>query len=160
MKGLDSLSSIIKLNRPVVLTLFDDQGNKYYITLAGIKDQTATIEVGDESRSVALKEIEKRWLGDYVLLWRMPPHYRGDILPGMTGPDVRWLDTQLADIHGRKARPGEALEYDAQLITEVKRFQLIEGLVPDGVVGPHTIIHLNTAAGSKDPKLLQRQGET
>ena len=160
MKGQGSLSSMIKLNRPAVLKLYDDQGKAYYVALTGIKGQTATIQVGDESRNVVLKEVEKRWLGDYTLLWRMPPNYRGDIHPGMKGPDVHWLDTQLAIIQGRSARTGKAFRYDHQLFTQVKKFQLTEGLVPDGIAGAQTIIHLSTVAGSKDPKLLQRQGET
>ena len=159
MKGLGSMSSIIKLNSPAVLKLFDDQGKEFYVTLAMLKGHTATIEVGDERRMVDLKEIEHRWLGNYTLLWRVPSNYRGDIRPGMTGSDVHWLDTQLAIIQGRKARTGEVLTYDAQLITQVKKFQISEEMVPDGIVGIQTIIHLNTAAGVKAPRLLQRQGE-
>jgi len=160
MKGLGSLSSIMKLNSPAVLKLFDNQGKEFYVTLAMIKGRTATIEAGDERRTVDLKEIEHRWLGNYTLLWRVPSNYRGDIHPGITGPDVHWLDTQLAIIQGRKARTGEVLTYDAQLITQVKKFQISEEMVPDGIVGIQTIIHLNTSAGIKGPRLVQRQGET
>lgn len=160
LKGLGNLSIIMKLNRPVVLKLFDERGKNYYVAMTGIKGQTAMIEVGAEARSVVLKEIEKRWLGDYTLLWRLPPNYHGDIHPGMKGRDVQWIDAQLAIIQGRKALTGETLTYDNQLVTQVKQFQLAEGLVPDGVIGPQTIIHLSTEAGSKAPTLLQRQGET
>ena len=158
MEELGNLSSIMKLNRPAVLKLFDDHGKGFYVTLAMIKGRLATIEVGDERRTVDLKEIERRWLGDYILLWRVPENYRGDIHPGMTGPDVHWLDMQLAIIQGRKARTGKVFTYDAQLTNEVKKFQISEEMVPDGIVGPRTIIHLNTAAGIKAPMLLQRQG--
>lgn len=160
MKGLGSLNSILKFNSPAVLKLFDSQGMAFYITLAGLTGQTATIEVGDDTRIVDMKEIEQRWFGDYTLLWRTPPHYRGDIHPGMTGPDVHWLDTQLAVIQGREAQKEKVLTYDDRLVTQVKRFQFTEGLIPDGIVGPQTIIHLNTAAGSKAPRLVQRKGET
>ncbi len=160
MGELGSLSSIMKLNSPAVLKLFDDQGKEFYVTLAMIKGRIATIEVGDERRTVDLKEIEHRWLGDYTLLWRVPSTYRGDIHPGMTGPDVHWLDMQLAVIQGREARTGEVLTYDAQLINQVKKFQISEEMVPDGIVGPQTIIHLNTSTGIKAPRLVQRQGET
>ena len=160
MEELGNLSSIMKLNSPAVLKLFDDQGKEFYVTLAMIKGRIATLEAGDEIRTVDLKEIEHRWLGDYTLLWRVPSNYRGDIHPGATGPDVHWLDMQLAIIQGRKARTEKVLTYDAQLITEVKKFQISEEMVPDGIVGPQTIIHLNTAAGIKAPRLVQRRGET
>jgi general secretion pathway protein A len=160
LSGQGSLNSIIKLNRPAVLRLFDDQGRSYYVALTGIKGQTAMIEVGDEARSVLLKDIEKRWFGDYTLLWRMPPNYRGDIRPGMKGRDVKWIDAQLSAIQGRKALTGETLTYDNRLVKQVKQFQQAEGLPPDGVLGPQTIIHLSNATGEKAPALVQRQGET
>jgi general secretion pathway protein A len=78
----------------------------------------------------------------------------------MTGPAVQWLETQLAIIQGGRARTGGVFIYDAQLINQVKKFQISEEMVPDGIVGPQTIIHLNTAAGIKAPRLVQRQGET
>lgn len=160
MEDLGTLTSIMKLNSPALLKLYDEKGKEFFVTLAMIKGRLGTIEVGDERRTVDLKEIEHRWLGDYTLLWRVPSGYRGDIHPGMAGPDVHWLDMQLAVIQGRKARTEKNLTYDAQLTTEVKKFQISEEMVPDGIVGPRTIIHLNTAAGIKGPRLVQRQGET
>jgi murein L,D-transpeptidase YcbB/YkuD len=38
----------------------------------------------------------------------------------------------------------------------VKKFQLSEGLVPDGVVGPQTIIHMNNVVGSDEPVLIKK----
>jgi len=160
LKGQGSLSSIMKLNRPVVLRLFDDQGRNYYVALTAIKGQTAMLEVGDEARSVVLQEIEKRWFGDYTLLWRQPPNYRGDIRPGMKGRDVKWIDKQLAAIQGRKALTGETPTYDSSLVAQVKQFQLTEGLPPDGVLGPRTIIYLSNAADDKAPALVRREGES
>jgi len=107
-----------------------------------------------------VKEIEKRWLGDYSLLWQVPPGYRGVIYPGRKGTDIAWLDMQLAAIQGRKAQNRKMPAYDGELVGQVKNFQLSEGLDQDGTVGPRTIIYLNNAAGSSAPKLLQKQGET
>jgi len=39
----------------------------------------------------------------------------------------------------------------------MKRFQIAEGLVPDGVVGPQTFIHLENAAGTKGPVLMKKR---
>ncbi len=159
MKGLGNLDSIMKFNSPAILKLFDIQGMAFYVVLTEIAGQTATIDAGGNARTVDIREIEQRWFGDYTLLWRTPPYYRGDIQPGMTGPDVNWLDKQLARIQGREARQKETLSYDEQLVTQVKRFQLTKGLVPDGIAGPQTIIHLNTAGGEKTPRLLKQKRE-
>ena len=48
-------------------------------------------------------------------------------------------------------------EYQAiydDLVSHVKRFQLSQGLVPDGIIGPHTVILLQTATQSGDPLLV------
>jgi murein L,D-transpeptidase YcbB/YkuD len=43
--------------------------------------------------------------------------------------------------------------YDADLVREIKKFQLVEGLVPDGIVGPLTLLHINTAVFDDIPTL-------
>jgi general secretion pathway protein A len=152
-----SLGSLLHLNRPAVLKLFDNQGREFNATLIAIRGQTATFVVGNENRIVDVKDIALRWFGNYTLLWRMPPKYKGYIKPGNQGPDVQWLDQQLALIQGRTAQPRENPVFDDVLVRQVKKFQLAEGLVPDGVVGPQTFIHLNSAIGSKGPVLINKQ---
>ncbi|MDH4232436.1 MAG: AAA family ATPase [Nitrospirota bacterium] len=160
LKGIDNLNNLIKLNRPAVLKLHDDQGREFYVALTELRQEQATVESGHETRTVDVKEIEKRWRGDYVLLWEVPPGYRGDIFPGSRGVAIDWLDLQLAAIQGRKASVKKKSLYDPNLVGQVKNYQLSEGLMPDGTVGPLTVIHLNNAAGSRAPKLLQKQGES
>jgi len=160
LQGIDNLNNLIKLNRPAVLKLFDDQGRGFYVALTELRQEKAIVESGHETRTVDVKEIEKRWLGDYSLLWQVPPGYRGVIYPGSRGIDIAWLDMQLAALQGRKAHNKKIPAYDGDLVGQVKNFQLSEGLDQDGTVGPRTIIHLNNAAGSSAPKLLKKQGET
>lgn len=152
-----SLSSLRHLNRPAVLKLFDDQGQEFYATLTALKGETATLIMGTETRKIAIKNIASQWFGDYTLLWRIPPKYQGNILPGNRGPEVQWIDQQLALIQGRKAQPQKNLFFDDALARQVKEFQLAEGLVPDGIVGTQTLIQLNTAIGSGIPKLIDKQ---
>jgi len=152
-----SFSSILHLNRPAMLKFSDEQGREFYATVTELKGQTATMVVGTETRIVDVKEIEQRWLGDYTLLWKMPPDYKGPLLPGQKGKVVQWLDKQLSLIQGRTTRSRKNPVYNDTLVKEVKKFQLAKGLVSDGVVGPQTIIHLNTEAGSGEPLLIVKQ---
>ncbi|MCK4709071.1 MAG: peptidoglycan-binding protein, partial [Gammaproteobacteria bacterium] len=46
--------------------------------------------------------------------------------------------------------------YDEKLISRVKKFQAEHGLTADGIVGPVTIIHLNTESGLNVPTLTQQ----
>jgi general secretion pathway protein A len=152
-----SLSSLLHLNRPAVLKLFDEQGQEFYALLAALRGQTAIFVVGTETWTADIKEIEKRWLGDYTMLWQIPTDYKGPIHPGQKGNVVQWLDRQLSLIQGRTTQPRKSLIFDETLVRQVKKFQLAKGLVPDGIVGPHTIIHLNTEVGSREPVLVDKK---
>lgn len=155
--GMGSLSKLKNLNRPAVLRMFNDQGVKYYITLKSINDKTAVINIGSDTREVSLKEIDSRWLGNYTLLWRIPPNYDGAIRPYTQNPTVQWLDTQLASIQGKEPKVKDADLFDQELLGNVKHFQLTKGLVPDGIVGVQTIIHINNDSGDNIPKLTDKE---
>lgn len=152
-----SLESLLNLNRPAVLTLFDNRGRQFYATLTALHGQTATLMVGTETRTVEVGEIEKRWLGDYTLLWRTPPDFRSSLRPGQKGKMVQWVNKQLALIQGKNDQPRKNLLYEGELVAQLKKFQLSEGLTPDGVVGPKTIIHLNTSTASGEPLLHDKK---
>jgi len=157
LNGRGSLSNLRHLNRPAVLKLFDDNGREFYATLTSLSGQTATFIVGTETTKVDVKEIALRWFGEYTLLWQTPPNYQGNILSGNQGPEVQWLEKQLALIQGRTAQQLKNPVFDDEMLRQVKNFQLAEGLVPDGIVGTQTLIHLNTAVGSGIPKLIENQ---
>jgi general secretion pathway protein A len=160
LKERESLRSLIRLNRPAVLKMFDDQDRAFFVTLTEIQEQTATFVIGTETKLVDVKDIALQWLGDYIILWRMPPEYTGFIQQGTKGPQVQWLDERLASIQGKQKLTTEEPVFDNELVKRVKEFQLSKGLVPDGIVGPQTIIHLNLVFENGDPLLSGKQRET
>ncbi|MBI5408193.1 MAG: AAA family ATPase [Nitrospirae bacterium] len=152
LNDIGSLTLLRQLNSPAVLKL-NDKGRVFYAALTALEGETASLTVGTKSIKVAAKEIESKWLGGFTLLWRTPSDYKGDIHPGDKVTVVQWVNKQLSTIQGRLIQPEENLVYNNELVNEVKKFQLSEGLKPDGIIGPHTIIHLNNAAGGGTPVL-------
>ena len=152
---LGNLDHLMNLNRPAVLKLFDERGDEYYATLSGMNEDSASLVIGLDRREVSLKEIKSYWRGEYTLLWRPPLDYIQVMMLGMRGPMVKWLDNQLALLQGR--RPRENPEFDDELISWLKEFQFARGLIPDGIVGAQTLIHLNSVSGSGGPQLFERQ---
>jgi general secretion pathway protein A len=134
LSGRASLDDLGRLNRPAVLKLSD----KTYTTLTALHEQKASLSVGGETREVTF-----HWYGDYTLLWRPPPEYRQDLFPGDGGPLVKWLESRLA-LRDEGYSPRNTRIYDAVMVDEIKRFQAAEGLAVDGIVGPQTLIRLNT----------------
>jgi general secretion pathway protein A len=154
-----NLRSLLLLNRPAALQLFNDQGQGYYIAMTSVTEETATVIVGSENIVIPVSLIESHWFGDYIILWRPPPDYPGPIRSGHSGAVVQWLDNQLAVLNDRPLSQLDSPIYGIELETEVKKFQVIEGLIPDGVVGAHTIIRLNTATDYDVPKLFSSYEE-
>ncbi len=155
--GLDELR---RMNRPAVLQLRNEQGEHFFATLTALQGQTATLALGTETQVVAVSALASQWSGSYTLLWQVPPNYRDVIRPGSRGPMVEWLSRQIAVAQGRTTEVRNDSAFDDALLRQVKEFQLTAGLVPDGVVGPQTLIHLDTALGGGSPKLtdLRKDG--
>ncbi len=151
---LGNIDLLKNLNRPAVLKLFDKKGDEYYAALSGMNEDSASLVIGSDRREVSIRDIKSYWRGEYTLLWRPPLDFNQAIVPGMQGPVVKWLDNQLALLQG--GPPRENPEFDDELIDRVKEFQVARGLIPDGIAGTQTLIHLNSAAGSDGPQLSKR----
>lgn len=152
--GLDELR---RLNLPAVLLMQDKQGQKFNATLTKLDERSATFAAGDETRAVGLDAFAEQWSGHYTLLWRMPPVTKKKLRPGDRGPDVEWLGKQLAQLDGKATETTKDQVFDAAMMLQVKQFQLAHGLIPDGSVGPQTMMHLSGAADKTAPKLNHEQ---
>ena len=154
--GLDELR---QLNRPAVLHLRDNRGQEFYAALTRLDDKSATFTAGTATTAIALDALAAQWSGHYTLLWRMPQVARTKIRPGERGQDVLWLSRQLAQIQGNPANASAEPVFDKAMVNQVKQFQLVQGLVPDGTVGAQTLMRLSSAADPTAPKLHREQGE-
>ena len=154
--GLDELRV---LNRPAVLRMRNAQGEEFHATLTALGDNSASFALGAQTRTVSLGALAAQWSGHYTLLWRMPPQVHDTIRPGERGAAVQWLAGQLARSHGRVADSGKDPVFDDGLAREVKQFQLTQGLIPDGAVGPQTLMRLAGLGDQTAPKLSRRRGD-
>ena len=154
--GLDELR---ELNRPAVLLLRDGHGREFHATLTALDEKSASFALGEQTRTVAIDALASQWSGQYTLLWRMPQDAHENMRSGERGAAVAWLSRQLAQAQGRAAEPGKDPMFDQVLLRRVKQFQLAEGLIPDGVVGPRTLMRLAGVADQAAPKLSPKQAE-
>ena len=158
LEGKDSIDGLRRMNRPAVLRFSDDGKGDYYVSLMSLTLRVATIVAGDETRVLDIKELGRRWSGEYTLLWRLPPGYKEEIRQGDHGPLASWIAKQLATAEGRTVNPDSGQVYDDALTRQVKQFQISAGLVPDGLAGPKTLIRLSDIARTDEPSLDNRQG--
>jgi general secretion pathway protein A len=109
--------------------------------------------VGTQLRIVPITSLIEHWFGEFVLLWQPPVEYQGALRPGDSGPLIQWLDAQLALINDRSPRAADGLALQGALLEELQQFQSEVGLVPDGVVGPYTLIQVSNQLGTQQPTL-------
>ena len=150
-----NLNSLRKHNRPVVLKLYNDDGKIAYLVLNNLNKNKATLNTGQNTFEIDSRLIEKYWYGEFSLLWQAPPFYQQTILPGSNGEVVQWLGQQLNRLYDHSGAPTIYDTYSEELVALLKRFQKSKGLIPDGIAGPLTLIHLNTEIGQPTPLLNQ-----
>ena len=146
------LAELRQLGRPAIVALRDDAGVQRYLPLVSLGSAGAGLRVGNEIKLVSLVALGRRMPGRFLTLWRAPPDFRAHLKPGDRGPDVDWLAARLATVNGYE-QPDPGRQYDAALSKEVRAFQSAQGLAADGIVGPKTIMALNSASGVPEPLL-------
>lgn len=148
MDGQANLAQLARFNRPAMITLYDPQWNSYSAVVESIKDGEVYLSINGESQQVSAVELGKWWYGDYLLFWEVPPGYVGNFAEETYGPVVGWLKKQL----GAESEPMN--DFTPELTQRVRAFQRSNGLVPDGIVGPKTIIAINNLHDNETPRLV------
>jgi general secretion pathway protein A len=146
-----TLASIRELGRPGILTLDAETGTPRYAVLAALTRDSATLRAAGTEQTVTLRALAARWHGDFATLWRAPPGYTGR-LPEGQGETVDWIAARLAAVNAAPP-PANRAVLDARLRSQLRTFQLAQGLEGDGQPGPMTLMQLNRAAGVEEPRL-------
>ena len=150
-QGSGSLKSLLELDHPAVVRLFDENATEFYADLLRVDDQEADLLIDGESWTVSRDWLEQAWGDEYTLLWRLPKSGTRSITPRSNKADLQWLENALS--RAFKERPRKISKFDEPLAAKLKRFQEQEGLKPDGVAGPQTLIRLNARGREPMPRL-------
>lgn len=145
-----SLALIRELERPGILTLDAATGSPSYAVLTGLTRDSATLRAAGTEQKVTLAALAARWQGGFATLWQAPPGYTGR--PATDGETVDWMAARLAAANGLPA-PAKPRLLDASLKSQLRAFQLAQGLTADGQPGPLTFMQLNRVAGVDEPRL-------
>jgi general secretion pathway protein A len=146
-----------RFNLPAILELTTPAGSRQYVTLTALDEHTGTLDVGGRVATLPLGEIEQRWDGGFILLWKAPPFWATPIAPGQRSKPVEWLRQRLGEIDGTPLAEIDRDFYDAALAARVKAFQGSRLLVPDAIVGVETLAQLATASRTGLPLLAPRE---
>ena len=151
-----SLSQVRSLNRPVILTLRDQNGQQHQVVLAGLADNIASIAVAGSVHNIGTTDLSEYWYGQYLVLWQPQIDNSNNSYRACATADVRWLRQSLAEIQGEPVPPMDSDLFDQDLENRVRDYQRQRRLTTDGVVGYQTQIAINTDLSSFEGPRLSR----
>jgi general secretion pathway protein A len=149
-----SWTQVRTLNRPAILTLTDDRGQRHRVVLSSLDDKTATLNLGEHNEKVLLDELSRDWFGEFTLVWKPKTSRTRPLSLGMQGDEVRWLRRSLNALRGGASDPEHADVYDQELAIAVQNFQREHRLNVDGIAGVQTQVVLDTALADPGSPLL------
>lgn len=150
-----SWAQVRALNRPAVLTLTDDTGERYRVVLSALDEKFATLDLGEHNERVPLDELSRDWFGQFTVVWKPKTSHARSLSLGMKGDEVRWLRRSLNALRGASSDPEHSDVYDEQLAIAVQNFQREHRLNVDGIAGLQTQVALDTALAEPGSPLLQ-----
>lgn len=148
-----------QLDRPVVLSLTDDDGNRRNIALISLDVEYAGLAAGDGTiATVRTNDLSGYWFGQFALIWRPASADDRAIAPGARNPSVRWLRQSLASLDDRyRPAVADADLFDEELKQQLIVFQRMNRLEADGIAGQQTQIIINSLLAADDrPRLSIR----
>jgi general secretion pathway protein A len=149
-----SWTQVRTLNRPAILTLTDEHGQRHRVVLSSLDDKTATLNLGEHNEKVSIDDLSRDWFGEFTVIWK-PKTARTRLLSlGMQGDEVRWLRRSLNALAGGSSDPEHGDVYDQELAIAVQNFQREHRLNVDGIAGVQTQVVLDTALADPNSPLL------
>jgi general secretion pathway protein A len=149
-----SWTQVRTLNRPAILTLTDERGQRHRVVLSGLDDKTATLNLGEHNEKVLLDDLSRDWFGEFTVVWKPKTSHTRSLSLGMQGDEVRWLRRSLNALAGGASNPEHADVYDQELAIAVQNFQREHRLNVDGIAGVQTQVVLDTALADPGSPLL------
>jgi general secretion pathway protein A len=149
-----SWAQVRALNRPAILTLTDDHGQRHRVVLSALEDQFATLNLGEHNERVSLDEVSRDWFGEFTVVWKPKTLHTRLLTVGMRGDEVRWLRRSLSALQGAASDPQYGDVYDEELAIAVQNFQREHRLNVDGIAGVQTQVVLDTALAEPGSPLL------
>jgi general secretion pathway protein A len=147
-RGNITLAQAMALDRPALLLLRNAAGSERAALLRSLDTQDVVVETNDGAWQLSRAELALAWSGDYATLWRAPEGWPAQGAPEPNDAIVAWLEQQLD-----AAMPRDASVPSANWRDRLIRFQRAQGLKPDGLPGPMTVMQLNRALGVHEPRL-------
>jgi len=131
--GKTNIGLLIKLGRPAILKLLDGELNYYYVVLLGVSNDRLVIQLSDQQRKLSFSELEEIWLGEFMMLSKMPKAWTGKVLnKGNNNPLSAWLTKVLNNLARRTSIENKSnleIKNNSEIKNDLKRKSDLENKI-------------------------------
>lgn len=137
------LTDLLEINRPGLLRLTPSEESQHLYLLYELRDSELQLSNSGDSQSMSPEVFVGQWDTEFLYLWPAPDGYQGLVTPGTRNPElVSWVQQQLVDILNGYEYIYNGGMYSSLIADRVAEFQASQGLDPDGLLGPRTLLRL------------------
>lgn len=144
-----SWNKIRQLGLPVILEIPEEETK--YILLAGLDAGQAVLAAGGEDIITAIEELERHWLGTFLVVWPQADDWPRELALGDRGSAVSLVKQMASKLEYPFDDTGSDV-FDEKFTLWIRAFQRRSGLLDDGIIGPETLVFL-MAPGMDEPRL-------
>lgn len=150
-----SRQSLVFLDRPAMLQLQDEAGNRGYVVLRSLEGDMAEVALPGGTQRISFASVEPYWFGDYRVLWQRPDYLSRKHSTGSDAAQELWIGArmmELAQAYGEsEAQSARVKRLPAN--EQVRWYQALRGLTVDGIAGAMTIIQIHNDLNAEVPRL-------
>lgn len=141
LQGRATLEQITRFDRPLIL-LLGTADKPVYAVLQGVGAKQVRLDLAGVRHELARSSLSKFWLGDFIVLWRLPADVPATLKVGDSGAGVAWALDRLKTFDGGSGATSPPT-FSAEMETRVRALQQAYGIKADGIVGPETLFALS-----------------
>ncbi len=135
------------INRPMVLSLINENKFKSYAVLIGLQERFALLIDRENNRNIVdLEKLGPLWTGEVFYAWKKPESYSEPLSIGDSNSTVSAVAAQFALLDSQP-KPLASKRFNRALQTRIKIFQREHNLADDGILGERTLMKLNETLG-------------
>ena len=153
--GQATIYNLTAVDRPGIVVL--KKSSRLTKSQLLIKVDDTFMHLLENSQTVLLDRqvFEEQWTGTYVYLWLPPKDFIFLQADDVNKPALSWLQAKLGALSEDSYNIISGGRYTEAVQQQVIKFQRQQNILPDGIVGPQTLMRLNQLTDEKIPRLFK-----
>ena len=150
-----TIYNLTVIDRPGIVVLKKSSGLAKSQMLINVDESTVYLLENGEIVLLDKQIFEERWTGTYVYLWQPPKDFLLLQADDVNKPALIWLQAKLGAMSEDSYNIISGGRYTEAVQQQVIEFQRQQNILPDGIVGPQTLMRLNQLTDDTIPRLFK-----